>query len=136
MPETPQKLFYKIGEVARLTGLPAHVLRYWESEFPQLCPAKGAGGQRRYRPEEVALVQTLQRLLHEERLTIEGARQRLREQGVQAARLATADTTTAASDKPVLKNTREGLRELLDFMDNTGSFRTGSSSDSGRGAVR
>lgn len=72
------KLFYKINEVAQLTGLKPHVLRYWETEFRELAPAKDASDQRRYRKGDIEVVQTIRKLLYEERYTIEGARKRLR----------------------------------------------------------
>jgi DNA-binding transcriptional MerR regulator len=72
------KLFYKINEVAQLTGLKPHVLRYWETEFRELSPAKDASDQRRYRKADIEVVQTIRKLLYEERFTIEGARKRLR----------------------------------------------------------
>ncbi len=65
---------YSIGEVARLTGLAPHVLRYWETEFEVLRPRKDAAGRRRYSEEDLALVREIQHLLHVERYTIEGAR--------------------------------------------------------------
>ena len=67
--------FRTIGEVAQLLGVRQHVLRYWEDQFPQLRPLTRAGGRRYYRPEDVALVAEINRLLHTEGFTIRGARQ-------------------------------------------------------------
>ena len=75
----PEKLFYKIGEVSRLTGLKPHVLRYWESEFPRIRPQHSRSGQRLYRRKDVEALLLVKRLLHEERFTIEGAKKKLRE---------------------------------------------------------
>ncbi|MBD3165863.1 MerR family transcriptional regulator [bacterium] len=72
-----KKVYFSIGEVAELTGLQPHVLRYWETEFKQLRPKKGPSGARNYRPEDIELIQLIQHLLHEERYTIEGARRQL-----------------------------------------------------------
>lgn len=72
-----RKRVYRVGEVSRLTGLEGHVLRYWETEFPQLDPRKSRGGQRLYGPEDVALVERIKDLLHVQRYTIAGARRRL-----------------------------------------------------------
>jgi DNA-binding transcriptional MerR regulator len=72
------KLFYKIGEVSRLTGLEAYVLRYWETEFPALRPRKSSGGQRVYTKKDVDLVCHIKRMLYEQGFTIAGARKRLR----------------------------------------------------------
>jgi len=68
---------YKIGEVASLTGLKAFVLRYWESEFPQLAPVRTQKGQRLYTDAHLDLILRIKSLLYEEKLTIDGARRRL-----------------------------------------------------------
>jgi DNA-binding transcriptional MerR regulator len=73
----PDKLFFRIGEVAELTGVPPYVLRYWESEFKLLRPRKNHAGQRVYRKHEVQLVLRIKALLYEDRLTLEGAKKRL-----------------------------------------------------------
>ncbi|MBD3335951.1 MAG: MerR family transcriptional regulator [Candidatus Eisenbacteria bacterium] len=71
------KLYYSIREVSERTGVKPHVLRYWETQFSMLRPHKGAGGNRRYRPNDVALVETIQDLLHAKGFTIAGARKLL-----------------------------------------------------------
>jgi DNA-binding transcriptional MerR regulator len=76
-PAVPDKLYYRIGEVESLTGVPAYVLRYWESEFKLLRPKKNPAGQRLYRRRDLDLVLRIRHLLYEERLTLEGARKRL-----------------------------------------------------------
>jgi DNA-binding transcriptional MerR regulator len=73
--EIPDKLYFRIGEVARLCEVPAYVLRFWESEFPQLKPNKGGTGQRLYRKRDVELALRIKRLLYDEGYTIPGARQ-------------------------------------------------------------
>jgi DNA-binding transcriptional MerR regulator len=79
--DLPDKLFFKIGEVAQLVGVRPHVLRYWESEFNALRPLKTRGAHRVYRRKDVELAVLLRRLLHEEGLTVSGAKKRLRESG-------------------------------------------------------
>ncbi|MDP3194471.1 MerR family transcriptional regulator [Tabrizicola sp.] len=74
--------FRTISEVADSLDTPAHVLRFWESRFPQIKPVKRAGGRRYYRPADVALLTGIKRLLHEEGLTIRGVQKILRDQGV------------------------------------------------------
>lgn len=74
--------FRTISEVAELLDTPAHVLRFWESRFPQIRPVKRAGGRRYYRPSDVALLTGIKRLLHDDGLTIRGVQKILREQGV------------------------------------------------------
>src|SRR6201987_5598642 len=74
----PEKLYFRIGEVARLCRLPAYVLRFWETEFPQLKPGKSNTGQRMYRRRDVETVVHIKKLLYEDGFTIAGARQLLR----------------------------------------------------------
>jgi DNA-binding transcriptional MerR regulator len=75
--EVPKKLFYKIGEVCSLTDTQPYVLRFWESEFPQLAPKKTRTGQRVYRPRDIEMVLEIKKLLYEEGFTIAGARKKL-----------------------------------------------------------
>ncbi|MFN7270156.1 MAG: MerR family transcriptional regulator, partial [Cereibacter sp.] len=80
--EKSRDAFRTIGEVADLLGTPAHVLRFWESRFPQIRPVKRAGGRRYYRPSDVALLSGIKRLLHGDGLTIRGVQKVLRENGI------------------------------------------------------
>ena len=77
VPQIPDKLYFRIGEVSELLGLEAHVLRYWEGEFPSLSPKKAKSGHRLYRRRDVELLLQIKHLLYEQRFTIEGARQAL-----------------------------------------------------------
>src|SRR5579863_9666804 len=79
--EIPDKLYFRIGEVARLAGIKPYVLRFWETEFPSLGPRKSGTGHRLYRRKEVELVLEIKHLLHEKRYTIEGARKFLDARG-------------------------------------------------------
>src|ERR1700758_5537608 len=81
----PDKLYFRIGEVAGLCKLPAYVLRFWESEFPQLKPVKSSTGQRMYRQRDVESVLRIKKLLYEEGFTIAGARQQLKAESKPAA---------------------------------------------------
>jgi DNA-binding transcriptional MerR regulator len=74
--------FRTISEVSLHLDTPAHVLRFWESRFPQIRPVKRAGGRRYYRPSDVALLEGIKRLLHEDGMTIRGVQKVLREQGI------------------------------------------------------
>ena len=76
------KLYYRIGEVSRITGVKPYVLRYWESEFRWMAPQKSRSQQRLYRRRDIEMILLIKRLLYEERFTIAGARRRLRELGV------------------------------------------------------
>ncbi len=85
--EAPSKsdlAFRTIGEVAEELGVAAHVLRFWETKFPQVKPVKRGGGRRYYRPDDVALLRGVRRMLHVERYSIKGAQKLLNEQGVAA----------------------------------------------------
>ncbi|MGB6687183.1 MAG: MerR family transcriptional regulator, partial [Terracidiphilus sp.] len=73
----PDRLYFKIGDVAEISGLETYVLRFWESQFPQLKPTKSGTGQRLYRRREVELVLEIKRLVHSEGYTLAGARQAL-----------------------------------------------------------
>ena len=74
-----KKLYYSIGQVSELTGLKQYVLRYWETEFQHLKPNKNSAGNRVYTPEDVENIKEVKRLLHEEKFTIKGARQHLKD---------------------------------------------------------
>lgn len=119
--ELPDKLFFKIGEVAQIVGVKAHVLRYWESEFSGLRPMKTRGAHRMYRRRDVELAVVLRRMLHEERLTVAGAKKRLREAG----RGRTQDppdpsATRELADRATLIALRKQLGELLGVLERTG----------------
>ena len=75
----PNKLYFSISEVAEMTGVKPHVLRYWESEFPDLRPKKNRAGNRSYREKDIRMVMTIRDLLYKQGFTIQGARMQLRE---------------------------------------------------------
>ena len=75
----PDKLFYKIGEVSKISGVESYVLRYWETEFPFLKPRKNKSGQRVYVKKDLELILQVKKLLYQERYTIEGVRKKLGE---------------------------------------------------------
>ncbi len=85
--------FRTISEVAEVLETPAHVLRFWETRFPQIKPVKRAGGRRYYRPSDVALLSGIKRLLHDEGLTIRGVQRILRDQGVRHVARLSGDST-------------------------------------------
>lgn len=99
---TPKKLYYKIGEVCRILGVEAHVLRYWETEFPSLSPPKNRAGQRTYRPKDIELLLEIKKLLYEDGFTIAGARKRL------AAKRSRGGPTEAVKDSPAEPRPTEG----------------------------
>lgn len=129
----PEKLFFKIGEVCELAGVQAHVLRYWESEFPMLAPQKNRAGQRVYRKRDVEIALRIKELLYDDQYTIAGAKKRLSnelraggklkivsneasesdspQQPIQTSRSATAE------DRKALRQVASELRELLALLE-------------------
>ena len=123
----PNKLFFKIGEVCEITDTQPYVLRYWESEFPALAPAKNSSGQRIYRRRDIETVLRIKQLLYDEGFTIAGAKKRL--EAEMAGRVETP--VPAAPDGPAvappeagsadrvaaLRQVREQLREILTLLE-------------------
>lgn len=110
----PDKLYFRIGEVATLCRLPAYVLRFWESEFSQLKPIKSSTGQRMYRRRDVESVLRIKQLLYEQGFTISGARQQLRAETKSDKTQAAIPFPTQAV--PEIQHIRQGLREILDLL--------------------
>jgi DNA-binding transcriptional MerR regulator len=75
----PEKLYFRIGEVSAIAGVPSYVLRFWETEFPSIRPRRTDAGQRLYRQADVDRILLIKQLLHDKRFTIQGARQYLRQ---------------------------------------------------------
>lgn len=103
----PDKLYFKIGEVAEITGVKPYVLRYWESEFKMVSPSKSRSRQRLYRKSDVELIFWIKKLLYEDRYTINGARKKLKEMGY---------GKVAGPSQPELqfKGTTPQAKEMLD----------------------
>jgi len=120
----PSKLFFKIGEVCELTDTQPYVLRYWESEFPALAPAKNNSGQRIYRRRDIETILRIKTLLYEEGFTIAGAKKKLEQEMKEQMK---AGTTTpppevvaaAGSDglKEEILSIRAELRGILELID-------------------
>jgi len=83
LPLIPEKVHFRIGEVADFVGVERYVLRYWESEFPQITPSKSASQHRLYRREDVHLFLAVKRLLYDEKFTIAGAKQKLMQKSLE-----------------------------------------------------
>ncbi len=110
--EIPDKLYFRIGEVARLAGIKPYVLRFWETEFPSLGPRKSGTGHRLYRRKDVELVLEIKRLLYEKRFTIEGARKTLESRGKAEAPRAAKPAKARAEQTPLF----EDSASLLDVV--------------------
>jgi DNA-binding transcriptional MerR regulator len=109
----PDKLYFRIGEVEAITEVPAYVLRYWESEFKLLRPKKNPAGQRLYRKKDVELVLRIKTLLYDERLTLEGAKKRLRSE----SRIDQMDLgLRGAALEETLRRMRDRLRMLRERL--------------------
>lgn len=106
-PGIPDKLYFRIGEVSALAGVPASVLRFWETEFSGIRPKRTAAGQRLYRKKDVLLVLEIKHLLYERKFTIQGARQHLKTTGRESPR-------PAADILVEIRSTLEDIRRLLD----------------------
>ena len=79
--EIPEgKRYFRIGEVSRMLGVEPYVLRYWESEFPQIRPSRADSNQRTYQRKDLEIILEIKRLLYDEKMTIEGARRKLKRQ--------------------------------------------------------
>src|SRR5271154_4672845 len=111
----PDKLYFRIGEVAELCRLPAYVLRFWETEFSLLKPVKSSTGQRMYRHKDVENVLHIKQLLYEEGFTIAGARQCLKAEHKADAK---KQTPLPFPERPPsdLKYVRQGLRDILTML--------------------
>ncbi|MEO8634823.1 MAG: MerR family transcriptional regulator [Gemmatimonadales bacterium] len=110
----PMQEFFSIGEVCALTDLKPHVLRYWESQFRFLNPAKNRSGNRVYKSREVELIMLVKHLLYSEKYTIEGARQRI-EHYRRTGELRGAART--ATERETLRELRQSVEEIADILD-------------------
>ena len=93
----PEKIYFKIGEVCELVGVQAHVLRYWETEFPMLSPQKNKSGQRSYRRRDVEIALRIKQLLYNEMFTIAGAKKKLQAESREHSKPKTETTSQPAS---------------------------------------
>ena len=110
----PTQEFFSIGEVCALTDLKPHVLRYWESQFRFLSPAKNRSGNRVYKSREVEMILLVKHLLYAEKYTIEGARQRI-EHYRRTGELRGA--AHAALERETIRELRQAVEEIVDILD-------------------
>jgi DNA-binding transcriptional MerR regulator len=110
--------FRTISEVAEELDVPQHVLRFWESKFPQVKPLKRGGGRRYYRPEDVVLLRRIRQCLYQEGYTIKGVQRLLREGAVKVSgpRAAEPQLSIAALEEPLPDELRHALEEIRDEM--------------------
>ena len=133
----PEKIYFKIGEVCDLVGVQAHVLRYWETEFPTLSPQKNRSGQRSYRRRDVEISLRIKELLYDEMFTIAGARKKLQTEMREPTKLKVVsnDTSTMGSSRdnePTLFDSELDIDEPSPSLGTQASLLT----DDGREALR
>ncbi len=116
--EIPDKLYFKIGEVAKLAEVPSHVLRYWEAEFPGIRPKRANSKQRLYRRQDVEQILVIKSLLHEQGYTIAGARKLIDAGGDHSPQDVPDGQTMAAitGQSHKLQAIKQALRELQDLL--------------------
>jgi DNA-binding transcriptional MerR regulator len=107
---------YKIGEVCRLADVQPYVLRYWETEFPQLTPNKSGGGQRLYTRAEIDTILRIKELLYREGFTIAGAKRQLETEVAQPAQVPAAEAAAAPLQGDALADVKKELREILRML--------------------
>lgn len=107
-PDIPDKLYFKIGEVSDIAGVPAYVLRFWESEFKRISPKRTASGQRLYRRSDVELILKIKNLLYNKKFTIQGAKRHL------TGKLDNSQTDSVAS---ILDEIRFELQQIKNLLD-------------------
>ncbi|MBN2420409.1 MAG: MerR family transcriptional regulator [Deltaproteobacteria bacterium] len=101
------KRYFRIGEVSRIIGVEPYVLRYWESEFPQIRPSRADSQQRTYQKKDLELIKEIKHLLYEEKLTLEGARKRLKKQ---------TSKTEDIEPANMLEEIKNELRNITDLL--------------------
>jgi len=111
-----KKLYYSISEVSKITSLKQYVLRYWETEFPELKPPKNRAGNRIYRLSDIKLIFLIKKLLYEDKYTIEGARQKLKDTDkFEPSQLAMPFSENKPDD--MIGSLKQDLQELLEILD-------------------
>lgn len=118
----PQKLYYRIGEVADIAGVKPHVLRYWETEFGFLSPSKNEGNQRLYTRKDLEKVLTIRKLLYQDRYTVAGAKKRFREEWRKSQEPGPAAPPgaeeAARARSRILRGMRSEVEELIRLLEN------------------
>ncbi|MBW2700879.1 MAG: MerR family transcriptional regulator [Deltaproteobacteria bacterium] len=115
----PDKIYFKIGEVAEIVGVEPYVLRYWETEFPALKPSKSRSQQRMYRKRDVELLLKIKKLLYEDMYTIAGAKRQLLRGGEKSPIAQMNLQLPERRESDLLKKMEKELGELLIFVEST-----------------
>ncbi|MFV0643209.1 MAG: MerR family transcriptional regulator [Sphingomonadaceae bacterium] len=121
-----EEAFRTIGEVSAAVGIKSHVLRYWEEQFPLLCPIKRSGGRRYYRPEDIALIRTIDSLVNIQGYTLKGARQAIENEGVPTQKVESANYSPR-NDGPADMSSGEATGDREASLSGAGSTGAGNS---------
>jgi DNA-binding transcriptional MerR regulator len=118
IPSIPDRMYFRIGDVAEIAGVQPYVLRFWEKEFDFLAPIKNASGQRLYRKGDVESVLLIKRLLYLERYSIEGAKKRIKELRKEGGLKNAKKERSTLDDHKIecIRTVKESLRELIDLV--------------------
>lgn len=122
----PEKEYFSIGEVSRITGIKTYVLRYWESRFGLLRPARRESGQRKFARRDVETIAQIRELLYDRRFTIEGARKYLRQQSKRGAAQMTLELAESAAAVETLRQVKKELADILRDLKNNDYSSAGS----------
>ena len=125
-PISSERLYYRIGEVSRITGLRPHVLRYWESEFRVIKPHKAGSLQRLYRKKDLDIILKIKKLLYEEGFTIVGAKKKIRDterEDIQKLRLKRVEGKPLEKERELLSLIREELKGIQKMLESS-SFQS------------
>jgi len=114
----PDKLYFKIGEVAKMAGVPTHVLRYWESEFAGINPKRANSKQRLYKRQDVELILNIKSLLHEQGYTIAGAKKLLENSRAPLQAAIEKQPEVAEKSRNTLQTIKQELKELQHLLTN------------------
>ena len=117
-----RKLYYSISEVSERTSLKAYVLRYWEGEFPELRPSKNRAGNRIYREHDIDIILHIKKLLYQDKFTIEGAKNRLKDRHQEPEKQDEPTVQTIDAEEPspkamVVEDIRTGLQDIIGLLD-------------------
>ena len=104
--DIPDKLYFKIGEVSKISGLPSHVLRFWESEFKKIKPRRTTTGQRSYTRKDIETILKIKHLLHDKKFTLEGARKHLN----------TETESDVPASKKIISDIKAELKSIRDLL--------------------
>lgn len=112
----PEKQYFRIGEVSSITGLEPYVLRYWETEFPKINPARSRSGQRLYKRRDIETILEIKALLYQKKFTISGAKQHLRQQNKDSKSVGGAHPAAGGSQAITLDELRAELLAIRDLL--------------------